>query len=305
MKSKTMSLKRRKSKVWEDGYIFPIINTILMVAISIVMFYPFLYCMLASVSDNSQLVTFRGILLKPLGGIHFGAFAKAFAHPLVLSGLKNILLILVCALPLNIVMTMICGYFMASKDVFFKKPIVLLILFTMYFSGGMIPTYLNIKDLGLYNTTAALVIPGCISVYNAIITRTAIEAIPDSLTESARLDGAGELTILFRIIVPLLKPTIAVLVLYYGVGHWNSWFPASIYIKDNALLPLQNILRSVLIENTQLVESAAVSEAGQVSTYTETIKYAIIMISTLPIICIYPFLQKYFTKGVMIGAVKG
>lgn len=298
-------MKAKRSKLGNDGKIFPVINTVLMLAISVVMFYPFLYCMLASVSDNTMLTAFRGILLKPLGGIHFGAFVKAFQHPLVVSGLKNILVILVCALPLNIVMTMICGYFMACKDVFFQKPIVLLILFTMYFSGGMIPTYLNIRDLGLYNTTAALIIPGCLSVYNAIITRTAIEAIPDSLTESARLDGAGELTILFRIILPLLKPTIAVLVLYYGVGHWNSWFPASIYIKDNALLPLQNILRSVLIENTQLVESTLMTESGQVNTYTETIKYAIIMISTLPIICIYPFLQKYFTKGVMIGAVKG
>ena len=299
------SMISTKSRLNNDGIIFPVLNTILMFAISIVMFYPFFYCMLASVSNNTLLTGFRGILLHPLGGIHFGAYLKAFEHPLVLSGLKNILLILVCALPLNIVMTVICGYFMSCREVYFKKPIVLLILFTMYFSGGMIPTYLNIRDLGLYNTTAALIIPGCLSVYNAIITRTAIEAIPDSLTESARLDGAGELTILFKIILPLLKPTIAVLVLYYGVGHWNSWFPASIYIKENNLLPLQNILRSVLIEISQLVENTAVSEAGQIDTYTETIKYAIIMISTLPIICIYPFLQKYFTKGVMIGAIKG
>lgn len=276
-----------------------------MIIISILMLYPFYYCVICSVSDNSMLTAFHGILLKPLGAIQFGAYQKAFAHPLVLSGLKNILLILLFALPLNIVMTLICGYFMACKNIIFQKPIVLMILFTMYFSGGMIPTYLNIKDLRLYNSLAALIIPGCLSVYNAIITRTAIEAIPDSLTESARLDGAGELTIIFKIILPLLKPTIAVLILYYGVGHWNSWFAASIYIKDSDLLPLQNILRSVLIENTQLVENNAVSETGQVNSYTETIKYAIIVISTLPIICIYPFLQKYFTKGVMIGAVKG
>ena len=252
-----------------------------------------------------MLTAFHGILLRPLGKIQFGAYQKAFEHPLVLSGLKNILLILLFALPLNIVMTLICGYFMACKNVLLQKPIVMFVLFTMYFNGGMIPTYLNIRDLGLYNTLAALIIPGCLSVYNAIITRTAIEAIPESLTESARLDGAGELTIIFKIILPLLKPNIAVLLLYYGVGHWNSWFQASIYIKDNDLLPLQNILRSVLIENSQLVENNAVSETGQVSSYTEIIKYAIIMISTLPIICIYPFLQKYFTKGGMIGAVKG
>lgn len=298
-------INNRRS-VYRDGIVFPLINAFFMILISIVMFYPFYYCMVASVSHNSLLEGFRGILLHPLGGITFGSFKKAFEHPLILSGIKNIFTILICALPLNIVMTMICGYFMACKDIFFKKPIVLFVLFTMYFGGGMIPTYLNIRDLHLYNTTAALIIPGCLSVYNAIITRTAIEAIPDSLTESARLDGAGELTILFRIILPLLKPTIAVLVLYYGVGHWNSWFPASIFIKDNNLLPLQNILRSVLIDNSELVDKAsAASAAAQKETYTETIKYAVIMISTLPIICIYPFLQKYFTKGVMIGAVKG
>lgn len=297
--------RRKKSCLENDGKIFPVVNGIFMIVISFLMLYPFYYCMISSVSDNSMLTAFHGILLRPLGKIQFGAYQKAFEHPLVLSGLKNILLILLFALPLNIVMTLICGYFMACKNVLLQKPIVMFVLFTMYFNGGMIPTYLNIRDLGLYNTLAALIIPGCLSVYNAIITRTAIEAIPESLTESARLDGAGELTIIFKIILPLLKPTIAVLLLYYGVGHWNSWFQASIYIKDNDLLPLQNILRSVLIENSQLVENNAVSETGQVSSYTETIKYAIIMISTLPIICIYPFLQKYFTKGVMIGAVKG
>ncbi len=297
--------RRKKSCLENDGKIFPVVNGIFMIVISLLMLYPFYYCMISSVSDNSMLTAFHGILLRPLGKIQFGAYQKAFEHPLVLSGLKNILLILLFALPLNIVMTLICGYFMACKNVLLQKPIVMFVLFTMYFNGGMIPTYLNIRDLGLYNTLAALIIPGCLSVYNAIITRTAIEAIPESLTESARLDGAGELTIIFKIILPLLKPNIAVLLLYYGVGHWNSWFQASIYIKDNDLLPLQNILRSVLIENSQLVENNAVSETGQVSSYTETIKYAIIMISTLPIICIYPFLQKYFTKGVMIGAVKG
>lgn len=297
--------RRKKSCLENDGKIFPVVNGIFMIVISLLMLYPFYYCMISSVSDNSMLTAFHGILLRPLGKIQFGAYQKAFEHPLVLSGLKNILLILLFALPLNIVMTLICGYFMACKNVLLQKPIVMFVLFTMYFNGGMIPTYLNIRDLGLYNTLAALIIPGCLSVYNAIITRTAIEAIPESLTESARLDGAGELTIIFKIILPLLKPTIAVLLLYYGVGHWNRWFQASIYIKDNDLLPLQNILRSVLIENSQLVENNAVSETGQVSSYTETIKYAIIMISTLPIICIYPFLQKYFTKGVMIGAVKG
>ena len=200
--------RRKKSCLENDGKIFPVVNGIFMIVISLLMLYPFYYCMISSVSDNSMLTAFHGILLRPLGKIQFGAYQKAFEHPLVLSGLKNILLILLFALPLNIVMTLICGYFMACKNVLLQKPIVMFVLFTMYFNGGMIPTYLNIRDLGLYNTLAALIIPGCLSVYNAIITRTAIEAIPESLTESARLDGAGELTIIFKIILPLLKPSI-------------------------------------------------------------------------------------------------
>lgn len=297
-------MKRRKKYKKED-IAFNLCNYLFMTFMAIVTAYPFYYVIIASISNGKALQAFKGILLKPVGEITFGAYHRAFEHPLVLSGLKNILLVLLLALPVNIIMTLICGYFMACKDMMFKKPIVMFILFTMYFSGGMIPAYLNVRDLGLYNHLSALIIPGCLSVYNAIITRTAIEGIPESLTESARIDGAGELTVLFKIIFPLLKPTIAVLVLYYGVGHWNSWFPASIYIKDNALLPLQNILRSILLDSTKFVESTAVSETGQLDTYIESIKYAVIVISTVPIICIYPFLQKHFTKGVMVGAVKG
>jgi len=173
----------------------------------------------------------------------------------------------------------------------------------MYFGGGLIPVYLNMRDLGLDRSVWALVLGNALSLYNAIITKTAIEGIPESLSESAYIDGAGELTVLFKIILPLLKPTIAVLILYYGVAIWNGWFQASIYLSNDQL-PMQNILRAILIENADYGTS---SSAGDVvaNTYTETIKYAAVVISTVPIITIYPFLQKYFAKGVMVGAVKG
>ena len=174
----------------------------------------------------------------------------------------------------------------------------------MFFSGGMIPAYLNVRDLGLYNTLWSLILPGAMSVYNAIICRTAIEAIPDSLEESAFIDGANDLVIVFRIVLPLIMPTIAVLLLYYGVGHWNAWFNASIYLKDNEKLPIQNVLRAVLIANSNILNSAA-AENDQVNQFAESIKYAAIVLTTVPVLCIYPFLQKYFVKGVMIGAVKG
>ena len=158
------------------------------------------------------------------------------------------------------------------------------------------------KSLGLYNTIWALVLPTALSVYNAIIAKTAIEGIPESLKESAYIDGANDFQIIFKIILPLIKPTLAVLLLYYGVGHWNSWFQASIYIKDSDKLPVQNVLRSILLANKDLAGSGG---SDSYNAYAETVKYAAIIISTVPILCIYPFLQKYFTKGVMIGAVKG
>ena len=208
------------------------------------------------------------------------------------------------SLPLNIVMTLFCGYFMAAKKMFFKKYIVVFMMFTMFFSGGLIPAYLNQRSLGLFNNIWALVIPGALSLYNAIICKTAIEAIPEGLTESAYIDGANDVIILFRIVAPLIMPTMAVLLLYYGVGHWNNWFTASIYITDNNLLPIQNVLRALLIANTDVLGSGE-SVGDQYDSYAETIKYAAIIVTTVPVLCIYPFLQKYFVKGVMIGAVKG
>lgn len=193
---------------------------------------------------------------------------------------------------------------MASKNIMFKKPIMSVILFTMFFSGGMIPAYLNVRGLGLTDSLWALILPGALSVYNAIICKTAIEAIPDSLLESAHIDGANDIKVLFRIVVPLIIPTIAVLLLYYGIGHWNSWFPASLYIEDNYKLPIQNVLRAVLIANSNILNSTA-TEGDQVNLFAETIKYAAIIVTTVPVLAVYPFLQKYFVKGVMIGAVKG
>jgi putative aldouronate transport system permease protein len=205
---------------------------------------------------------------------------------------------------INLTLTLFTGFFLASKDVYFKKPVLFIILFTMFFNAGMIPNFLNIRSLGLYNSLWALILPGAVSVYNSIICRTAIEAVPDSLSESARIDGANDLTILFRIITPLIKPTMVVLILYYGIGHWNAWFNASIYLRDNLKLPIQNILRSILIANSDILNAAA-TEKDQINQFAESIKYAAIVITTVPILFIYPFLQRYFVKGVMIGAVKG
>ena len=293
----------KKIKKSFGDHLFDHLNSIFMVALMFVTLYPMYYVIVASVTNNLALLATPGFLWYPVG-FTTGAFRLAFTHPLIVSGYRNILFVMFWGLLINIILTLFTGFFLASKNMFFKKPILFMILFTMFFNAGMIPNFLNIRSLGLFNSLWALILPGAISVYNSIICRTAIEAVPESLSESARIDGANDLVILFRIITPLIKPTMVVLILYYGIGHWNSWFPASIYIRDNLRLPIQNILRSILVANSDILNAAA-TERDQINQFAESIKYAAIVITTVPVLFIYPFLQRYFVKGVMIGAVKG
>ena len=277
------------------------IYTILIVMV-LVTIYPVWYVLVASFSSSTDIAKNTGLMLWP-AKIDVGAYKMVFDDKELMGGFKNTLIVLAGSLPINIVMTLFCGYFMSCNGMFFKKVIVGFVLFTMFFNGGMIPSFLNIRDLRLYNSLWSLILPGALNVYNAIICKTAIEAIPDSLKESAYIDGATDFHVIFKIILPLIKATLAVLTLYYGVAHWNSWFNASIYIKDASLLPVQNILRSILMANVQSDNEAM--NVDMFNSYAETIKYAAIVVSTVPIMCVYPFLQKYFTKGAMIGAVKG
>ncbi len=280
-----------------DGVIYIILTGLVFVCA-----YPVWYVLVASFCDSSDIARNTGLLLWP-PKFDFGAYNLVFTNRNILNGFKNTLLVLGLGLPINIVMTLFCGYFLSCTNMYWKKLISGMIMFTMFFGGGMIPGLLNIRSLGLYNTVWSLILPGAMSVYNAIICKTAIEGIPESLKESAYVDGANDLQILFKVITPLIKATLAVLLLYYFVGHWNSWFNASIYIKDMDKLPLQNIIRSILTANS--VSENNEMSGDKFSAYAETMKYAAIVVSTVPVMCVYPFLQKHFTKGVMIGAVKG
>ncbi|MBQ8189781.1 MAG: carbohydrate ABC transporter permease [Lachnospiraceae bacterium] len=291
-------IMKLKKKSTED-YVLDVMVYLILIILTIICLYPMWYVLVASFTSSTELVKNPGFLLWPTEFVG-NAYRLVFQNPLIMNSFANSVKILIVALPINIVITMLCGYFLSCTGMMWKKPISYMIMFTMFFSGGLIPCYLNIRSLGLYNTIWALVLPGALSVYNAIICKTAIEAVPDSLKESAYIDGANDFQIIFKIILPLIKPTLAVLLLYYGVGHWNSWFAASIYIKDNDKLPVQNILRSILLANQDKADSGDTYNA-----YAETIKYAAIVISTVPVLCIYPFLQKYFAKGTMVGAVKG
>lgn len=292
-----MSSMRKKKKISAHDITLDAIVYLILVIVLLVSLYPIWYVIICSFSNSTDIVRQTGLYLWPK---HFNmdAYAKVFQNQLILSGFKNTLIILAWALPINMILTIFCGYFMAGRRMMWKKPIVFIMLFTMYFGGGMIPAYLNIIDLGLMDSIWALILPG-VSIYNSIICKTAIEAIPESLSESAYIDGANDFQILYKIIVPLIKPTLAVLLLYYMVGQWNSWFSASIYLKSDDKLPLQNVLRYILMANS------GNNLGDEYNEYAETIKYAVIVVSSLPIMCVYPFLQKYFTKGVMIGAVKG
>lgn len=282
--------------------IFIVINGILLFFLTAVTLYPLLYVVFASFSNANALMAHDGALLYPLKPT-IAAYKATFRNSSILTGYRNTAFVVISGTTLNIVMTTAAAYFFSRKNVMHQKLLLRIVMFTMYFSGGLIPTYLWIKKLGLIDNLLVLIIPGAITTTNMIILRTAFYNVPESLEESARIDGAGHFTLLTKIIVPLIMPTLAVIALYYSVGHWNSWFNASIYIKKKTLYPLQLVLREILISNdtSAMMDDVALSEQAYIS---ETIKYAVIVVSTVPILCLYPFLQRYFVQGIMVGAVK-
>ncbi|MGG4095240.1 carbohydrate ABC transporter permease [Paenibacillus lautus] len=282
--------------------LFDSANVILLCLLSIVTLYPFLYVLFASISTPAEFVQHRGILLWPKG-FSLDSYRMVFENPNIIRSYMNTIFYVVVGTTLNILMTALGAYGLSRKNVMWKSTIMMLIVMTMFFDGGLIPKYLLVKNMGLIDTYWALIIPSAMTTWNLIIMRTAFQGVPEALEESARIDGASDWTILFRIIIPLSLPVIAVMVLFYGVWHWNKWFDALIYLRDRDLFPLQLILREILIQNDTSSMMTSVG-GGDRMPVGETIKYATIMVATLPILFLYPFLQKYFVKGVMIGAIK-
>lgn len=284
---------------------FQIFNGIFLTLLMIVCLYPFLYVVFASFSEPWELVKHKGILLRPLG-FSLKGYTSVFKNRSILTGYMTTLINLFAGTTLNIILTLLAAYAVSRKNFMMKKPIVIMIVFTMFFNSGIIPRFLVVKSLGLYNTRLSMILPTAINVFNLVIMRTAIEALPDSLEEAAVLEGANDFDILFRIVMPLIKSTIAVLVLYYGVAHWNQWYQALMYVQSRDKFPLQLVLREILIGNsTESMAAGGVDSSGESAVIGEVIKYATIVVSTLPILTIYPMLQKHFVKGVMVGAVKG
>lgn len=301
-------LKRNKSnaiKISTGEKIFNVLNVLFMIAMMFIMFYPMWHVLCASFSDARLLSAHTGVLLKP-EGFSTTAYKLMLKNPMIVRGYGNTAFILVFGLIINMIMTSLAAYVLSRKNLMWRKPLTLIIIFTMYFSGGMIPSYLNVISLGLRDSLWAVILPGAISTYNMIIMRTAFASVPESLEEAAMLDGASRMRILWQIILPLSKATVAVICLYYAVAHWNAWFNAMLYLNDRNKFPLQLVLREILIQNdTSSMVTAMDAGAGDSSFVSETVKYAVIIVSIVPILCVYPFIQKHFTKGVMIGAVKG
>lgn len=292
---------RDKSK----GYrIFTVLNYILLTLIAVVCLYPFYYVVVASISDPESLLRHSGLLTHPLKEITLDGYRMVLSNRRVFSGYRNTLIVLAVGLIFNMTLTVLGAYVLSLKQLMLRKPLTIIVIFTMYFSGGLIPAYLNIQSLGMMDSLWALILPGAISTSNLIIMRSAFYTVPDSLSEAAEMDGANHLQILVKVMLPLVRATLAVLVLYYGVSHWNAWFGASIYLRSDSKYPLQLVLRNILI-NSDSQDMMADIPAAYSPQVMLLIKYALIVVSSVPILCIYPFLQRFFQKGVMIGAVKG
>ena len=263
---------------------------------------PFLHVIAMSVSDP-LMVSRQEIFIIP-HGINFDAYRLVMENHLFWTTYGNTLWIVLVGTLVNIVFTVLLAYPLSRRGFFLRRPVMKAITFTMFFSGGMVPLFIMVNNVGLYGSRWAVIIPYAISTYNLIVCRTFFEGIPDALIESAKLDGANDLRILISIVLPLSTAIIAVLVLFYAVSHWNSYFPALLYIPKNVLQPVQVYLVRVLIQ-----DSEALAEEGSTgfsrALIVEQLKYAVIIVTILPITILYPFLQKYFVQGVMIGAIKG
>ncbi len=287
--------------------VFNVINFILVTAFFLIVAYPLYFVIIASISDIDAVSTGR-VLLYPIGFTLEG-YRRAFADNTIMAGYRNTIFYTVVGTLFNLFLTLPAAYALSKKELPLRNLLMGIFVFTMYFGGGMIPTYLLVKNLKLLDTWWVLIVTSGVSCYNLIIARTFFATgVPQELEEAAKIDGCSRVRLFVSIVMPLSKAMIAVLALYYGIGRWNSWFGGMIYLNSRAKAPLQLILRDILIENQQMAmdETGIGAEAEDLRLKLATLlKYCLILISSAPVLIIYPFLQKYFNQGVMLGSVKG
>jgi putative aldouronate transport system permease protein len=283
--------------------VFNTINVFLLGVLAFSTLYPFLYVLTLSFSTQAEAMR-AGFHFYPRE-IALTAYRMVFANPDILTGYLNTVLRTVIGTFLSVTLCCVCAYPLSRKDLPHRSMFTFLLVFTMLFSGGLVPTYLLIRNIGLLNNFWVYVLPGCIAAFNVIIIKNFFQAIPESLAESAEMDGAGDWRILFQLYLPLSKPVLATVSLWTAVGHWNAWFDGLIYITDDRKQVLQIFLRRIVVEsNTMLIEQGLVNP--DLTSFTpETLKAATIIVTIVPILVLYPFLQKYFVKGIMLGGVKG
>ncbi len=302
--------KKKKNtaiKLMKSDYVFLTFVTLALLAFFIIVLYPLLYVLSSSFSGG--VMTGGGLSLIP-ARVTMEGYNAVFEQKTVWSGYANSLLYMVTGTAAALVVTILCAYPLSRRTFKNGKVVMALCIFTMYFSGGMIPTYLTIRNYNMLNTIWALILPGSLSVYNMIVMRTYFNtSIPDEMHEAAEIDGCGEWRFLLQIVLPLSGPILAVIGLYYAVDLWNSYYGALLYISDKSKLPLANVLRELLVQSQSLSMENNVSldstTQALMEKRAEVMRYSLIIVSSLPVMCLYPFVQKYFVKGVMIGAVKG
>jgi len=296
-----MSSIARKTKMnkLEDAFIYAILGAIAFTAL-----FPLVYVFIVSITPLSEVARNGGYTVFP-GKVTFDAYATVFKSPLVPQALKVTVFVTVVGTLANLLFTALLAYPVSKKSLPFRNGILLFLVFTLLFNGGLIPTYLVVHATGLVNTLGALIVPSLISTFYLLIMKTFFENFPEELIEAARVDGMGEFRLLFQIILPLSKPVVATLGLFYGVAHWNEFFAGIIYINDPELMPLQVVLRNILVGSTISGDLQTLNPQLMAELPGETIKMALVVVSVLPVLFVYPFLQKYMTQGMMLGAIKG
>lgn len=300
----TKKIRRSKEDVIFDAVLF-----IILTLIFVIVAYPLYFIIISSVSDPKAVAGGK-VIFYPIG-LNLKGYVEVFKDSRIIRSFLNSLFYTFCGTMLNLAVTLPTAYALSRKKFFLKKPVTIFYMITMFLSGGMIPTYLVVQKTGLLDTMWSLIIPGALSVYNMIVARTFFQQnISEELYEAAELDGCGHGKFFFSVALPLSGAITAIMVLYYGVGHWNAYFNALLYMQTESKFPLQLILRSILVQNEAQQNQQAVGEAARAALeesrqLAELMKYSLIIISSIPVLVIYPFIQKHFVKGVMIGSLKG
>lgn len=282
---------------------FTIVNMLSMLAAIVVTLYPLYYMAIVSISEGSEVM--RGTIGLFPKGFNFKAYQIIFEDPSIMRSYANTILYTAVGTSINLIMTALCAYPLSRKTFYGRNVFTLLIVFTMFFDGGLIPRYLVVNSLGMMNTFWAIVLPPAINVWYMVMMRTFFQNIPNELHESAYMDGAHDGTIFFKVVLPLSMPIMATMVLFYAVWHWNSFFPALIYLNEKEWYPLQIILRNIVVQGDMAQQSNSMGGDLGTLVIADNIKYGVVIVAVLPILVVYPFLQKYFVKGAMVGSLKG